>query len=168
MSYEVVNAFISYYDTVNAANRVYTSSVPTYHTNKNELQKEEGSKSGPYIETYVVEQDYTETADTIKTTSNNTTAPVMFEQGQIIFQIFVADTFGNKDSYIQARIMDNLKRIFSMLYLTTSDGSNIRFLDCQPRQAIVIDRKLKNRGRGQLQQWRRQDLLINYVLSGSY
>jgi len=166
MSIVVQETFEKYFDELNCEAKFADDQIPTYHTDRNdEPDKEE--TTGPYIKTFVIEQDYNEVADTIKTRST-TTGQVFEESGQIGFQIFIDIGFGDKDLYLGKQIRDAIKRYFVRLDLDTDDNNFVNFQDALIRQPIEIPRLNKSKGYGQINDWRRLDMFINYFHKGTY
>ena len=164
----VTEAILDYYDTKNSAFAFYASLVPTVHTDKNDVLKEEGG-SGPFIKTFVVEQEYEEVVAERKTTAS-TTSSGFESSGQLIFQVFIVQGFGDKDYFVGKKILDKLKRTFAKLYLPDGEGNFIKFGSTTPRQPINIARENKNRGynSNELEQWRRLDLFIDWNYIANY
>jgi len=163
MSFIVTDTIINHYNTRNAALAYYTSKIPTTHTNLNESNLFEDCGAGPYIKTFILEQQRDKIDDTRKTVGVTSTDSTQ-EFGVLLFQIFVVVNFGNRDSMADEQIADSLTEEFIGGYLATANNDFIDFGEALPRQPVIIDRQSTNRGRqGKTFQWQRRDLFINYT-----
>lgn len=163
MSFIVTDTIINHYNTRNAALAYYTSKIPTTHTNLNETNLFEDAGVGPYVKTFILEQQRDKLNDTRKTVGVTST-DITQESGALLFQIFVVVNFGNRDTMADEQIADALTQEFIGGYLATANNDFINFGEALPRQPILIDRLGANKGRGGKSfQWQRRDLFINYT-----
>jgi hypothetical protein len=159
MSFIVQQTIIDYFDANNATGDYNSGDVvPVMHTDQNFDQMEEGG-NGPYVKTFIVEQDYEKIDDTRKEAGTPVTT-INAESGVFISQVFVWKGLGDKDLRVNTKVVDAIKQDFTGLYLPTTDNCFIDFGNAQMRQPVEVE--LAEEDEDEIK-WIRLDVLIPYT-----